>query len=302
MTSANISVANTSDSRNPSLHSAAGMPCKVCGTPVRQVFSRGKEDGILTEARFMEAGYERSYFRCPICGLLFHTGFDNLTEGQLSAIHDTGQGDRLDLTINRGIREFIMVHRIMELYGLPPSARLLIFGCGPGISYNMLLQHRRNVFATDMDIGFTNVREGIPSELFKVELMPQMVRRFRGLRELGADSFDMITLTEVFEHFLDPVLEMKRLASLVRPGGVIVGTTGWVDRVAEPTKDWWYLKCLSHATFLSSESFRRICATTNCLGTLHPANPALIGQSGMSDSQCIFVMQRPDKPEGTHRG
>ncbi len=103
-------------------------------------------------------------------------------------------------------------------------------------------------------------------------------------------------MTEVFEHFLDPVAEMKRLASLLRPGGIVIGTTGWVDRVAGPLKDWWYVKCLTHTTFLSSEAFRRICMEAGCLGTLYPASPAVIGNTNMSDQQCLFVMQRPLEP------
>lgn len=275
--------------------SAESYPCKVCQTTAGKVFTRDESDGFIWEARFMDPDYKRNYYQCPKCGLLFHDGFDIMEKMAHQTPDETGQGDRLDFTINRGIREFTMVHLLMELYGLPKASRMLVFGCGPAISYNLLLQHGANVYATDQDLGFVNVREGIPPELFKMELMPEMIRRFRPLKDLQEESYDIITLTEVFEHFLDPVKEMQRLATLLRPGGIVVGTTGWVDRVPEPLKEWWYLKCRTHATFLSSEAFRRICAAAGCMGTLYPNSPSVIGKSSMSKNQCVFVMQKCER-------
>ncbi len=52
------------------------------------------------------------------------------------------------------------------------------------IAAPLKLQQGRNVYATNMDLGFVKVREGLPAELFKMELMPEMIRRFRKLQDL----------------------------------------------------------------------------------------------------------------------
>lgn len=269
------------------------MPCKVCGSRAPRTFTLSEEDCVLLEARFMANGYERSYFQCSECGLLFHAAFDALSTKQWSAVTNTGQGGRMDWIVNRGFREVQMVLQLMTLYGLPRNSRLLVFGCGPALSYNLLLQNGFDVWGSDQAPDFTEVREDMPPGLFDTQLIPEMLRRYWPLKALRPESWDIITLTEVFEHFLDPVKEMKRLASLVRPGGIVIGTTGWVDLTRDPLEDWWYVKAHTHTTFLSSEAFRRICNDAGCLGTLYPANEILIGKNTLSETQCVFVMQRP---------
>ncbi|MGE4291299.1 MAG: methyltransferase domain-containing protein [Desulfovibrio sp.] len=128
---------------------------------------------------------------------------------------------------------------------------------------------------------------------FRKELLPEMIRRFRPPDRVTPESMDMVTMTEVFEHLLAPVGVMRQVAGMLRPGAVAMGTTGWVDKVEGSPKDWWYLKCLSHATFLSAEGFRRICAEAGCLGTMYPNTALLKGSTGMSKTQCIFAMQKP---------
>jgi SAM-dependent methyltransferase len=185
-----------------------------------------------------------------------------------------------------------MLYALMGMHNLSMDSRILVFGCGTGLSFNMLLQHGRNVWATDLNMRFDLGAETLPKVLFKTELLPRMESRFLTPGQDGKECFDVITLTEVFEHFLDPVEEMRRLAGMVRPGGLIIGTTGWLDQVEESLRDWWYVQCLTHATFLSSQAFGRICAEIGCLGTLLPGSPGLIGKSTMSDTQAVFLIQK----------
>lgn len=268
-------------------------PCKICGAPALLRFTRAPGAEPIIEARVLPAGYERPYYQCPRCGLLFHPAFEALPEDRRSVTELPGLGDAPDRQVNRAVRELTMVDAFLRLHGLPRSAKILVFGCGSGLSYNYLLASGFNALATDLTLQFEAAAEAFANHGFRRDLLPEMLRRFRRLEDLAPASLDLITMTEVFEHLPDPVDMMRRLAALLRPGGLVVGTTGWVDRVQGELRDWWYLKCLSHATFLSSEGFRRLCAKTGCLGTLYPKTPLLLGDTGMSDTQCIFAMQRP---------
>ena len=268
-------------------------PCKICRASARLEFTRVPGPEQIIEAAVLPKGYERPYYRCPRCGLFFHPAFESLPEAHRDVYELPGMGDALDRQVNRARREVVMVDAFLRLHGLPRSAKILVFGCGSGLSYNYLLGSGFNAYATDLSIQFESAAEVFVDHGFRRELVPDMLRRFRRLEDMASGSVDIIAMTEVFEHLLDPVDMMGRLAGLLRPGGLAVGTTGWVDRVTGELRDWWYLKCLSHATFLSSEGFRRLCAATGCLGTLYPNTRTLRGDTGMHDTQCFFAMQRP---------
>lgn len=280
---------------NPSsrLEPPSVWPCKVCGADAALAFTRSSADGNIIEASVQPKGYARPYYRCPECGLLFHVGFDILPEEHRSVYELPGGGDALDRQVNRAVREVTMVDAFLRLHGLSPRAPMLVFGCGSGLSFNYLLGLGLDVYATDLSLHFDASVKQFADYNFRRDLLPEMLRRFRKPGTVPPGSMQLITMTEVFEHLLDPVTMMREIAELLRPGGLIIGTTGWVDKVRDDPRDWWYLKCLSHATFLSAGAFRRICAEAGCLGMLYPNTAMLKGDTGMHKTQCIFAMQRP---------
>ncbi|MEF2145673.1 MAG: methyltransferase domain-containing protein [Desulfovibrionaceae bacterium] len=272
---------------------APSWPCKVCNAEAPLAFTRVGTRNPLLEKKFRPDDYERPYYLCKNCGMLFHTGFDLLTEEQQAQTVLPGVLNKGADVINRAIRELYMTVNLMQMFGLHNKSKLLVFGCGAGLSFNMMLQNNMNAYATDLTLQFKEAAQAFDDELFRKSLLPDMLHRFRKLEDIRPGSLGLITLTEVFEHLLDPVDMMQRLTSLVRPGGIVIGTTGWVDRVREPLKDWWYIQCLSHSTFLSSESFRRICAACGCTGVMLPGSPGITGPGKISDTQTVFVLQKP---------
>jgi SAM-dependent methyltransferase len=74
--------------------------------------------------------------------------------------------------------------------------------------------------------------------------------------EASADTFDVVTLFDVFEHLPDPVEALERCLALVRPGGLVVLSTGDLDALT-----WricggrhWYLQTSEHIS-LGSRTF-----------------------------------------------
>lgn len=90
----------------------------------------------------------------------------------------------------------------------------------------------------------------------------------RGYRAVGYDPlfapdtdlsepFDAILAVEVFEHFAAPAREIKRITSLLRPGGRLIIHT-LLHRGPNSFGDWWYARDLTHVTFYSLRTMRWI--------------------------------------------
>lgn len=271
--------------------------CKICGGEAGFVFSRGEADGVIAETKVNPEGYERRYYQCGVCGLLFHNGFDGLDGRQYSLLPGADgknlMGDGVEPTINRAIRELNIASCLISLFNLDPARlRTLVFGCGSGLSFNMFLQNGINAFGSDITLFFQR-KMPFPPGLFKPELVPEMLKRFIKTDRLTGERFDLIAMTEVFEHFTEPLDEMARLVELLAPKGILYGTTGMADRVASGHKEWWYLQCLTHATFLTRKSFAVLCAKLGVSGLIFPNSGQFVGAAKMSDEQGIFVIQRP---------
>jgi len=268
------------------------QPCKVCNTPAEHIFSLDNSKGKIVETKIYGEDYERPFYQCPHCDLVFSTGFDNLTDEDFTLCQPKGSTNNLDMVINRGIRETYMVAAFLELLGMSNRSRILVFGCGAGLSVNLMLQAGMDVYASDLSVQFKDSLKLFNPELFKPELLPEMYKRF--VLPEDNQKFHMITLTEVFEHFLDPVAEVGSLLDRIVPGGAIVGTTGWTDKVKGDLRDWWYLSgTVSHMTFLSSKSFRHILEQHGCTGMLFPHSHRLMQAGSMSKEQCVFLIQKP---------
>ncbi|MFH1417626.1 MAG: class I SAM-dependent methyltransferase [Planctomycetota bacterium] len=70
--------------------------------------------------------------------------------------------------------------------------------------------------------------------------------------------FDAVTCIETFEHFAAPHREIRRIAALIRPGGLLVVQTLFhpgPDRLG----DWWYVRDPTHVAFYSHSTLDWIC-------------------------------------------
>lgn len=103
---------------------------------------------------------------------------------------------------------------------LPAHARVLDHGCGDGTFLAMLVDAGTGVTATGTEITR--------------ELVEECATRFRGVDALrfilrdeltGEDhrsAYDLVTCMEVLEHVVELDAELDLLASLVKPGGVLI--------------------------------------------------------------------------------
>lgn len=68
--------------------------------------------------------------------------------------------------------------------------------------------------------------------------------------------YDFIVSTEVFEHLSDPLADLRRLAGLLRDGGVIAIMTLFHPDDPNTFNDWWYIRDVTHIGFFRPETFK----------------------------------------------
>ncbi len=110
----------------------------------------------------------------------------------------------------------------------------LDYGCGPGPVLAELLE----------ELG---LRVNIYDPFFYPDL------DFKG------QKYDLITATEVFEHFHHPLTEIKELIRLLSPGGFLAITTNFHPGPKD-FPDWWYHRDPTHVGFYNKKTIHYITA------------------------------------------
>jgi len=67
-------------------------------------------------------------------------------------------------------------------------------------------------------------------------------------------KYDLITSTEVFEHFYDPKLEIERIVEMLNPDGYLAVMTLFLNEEIDFQK-WWYRRDPTHVTFYKVKTF-----------------------------------------------
>jgi len=120
-----------------------------------------------------------------------------------------------------------------------PDARLLEVGCGLGATGALALKHGRAGHYTGIELD-RRAAEEARKTLNEVQVGNVEEMDFNW----APSSFDGLILSEVLEHLIDPWTVMKRLAPLVRPGGLVLASSPNVSHysiIAEQMKGHWNL-------------------------------------------------------------
>ncbi len=72
------------------------------------------------------------------------------------------------------------------------------------------------------------------------------------------NSYDLITLTEVIEHLIDPVRILKELAGLLNHDGYICAMTMFHPENEQLFLKWWYKYDITHISFFSLKTMQYI--------------------------------------------
>jgi len=168
---------------------------------------------------------ERRYYRCRSCELVHLEPALRLSEAEEKAVYD----DHENAVDDPGYRRFLSRAFEQVTRYRPAPARGLDFGCGPGPA----------LVAMAREAGYT---------------MHAYDKFYRPDPAPLQQAYDFITSTEVVEHLADPLPELDRLWSLLKPEGLLVVQT---KRVLddERFRRWHYPADPTHITFFAEASF-----------------------------------------------
>lgn len=163
-------------------------------------------------------------FLCNHCGLLFKNPSVHYNSIQDFNRYATHKNNELD----QGYIEFLNKLLIPLAQFLPEQFIALDFGCGPGPTLSGLLS------------GMGGAVENYDPLFFPAD-------------ELLNKKYDVVTSSEVVEHFKNPDEHWPTLVALVKPGGLL----GIMTLLFGPTidyKSWWYKNDPTHVVFYQEKT------------------------------------------------
>ena len=135
---------------------------------------------------------------------------------------------------------------VRSLVNVTPATRWLDFGCGNG----GLVRHVRDrvgcpVFGFDVGWITTRAKEiGLPI-VTEDEL------------DAKAGTFDVVTAVEVLEHVPEPVETLRKVRSMLKPGGLFFYTTGNAEPFRGRLTEWGYVRPDIHISFFEPATLER---------------------------------------------
>lgn len=194
--------------------------------------------------------------KCIICG----SDTEKIDDSQINVIHDycpncgfIYKGKEYHLEMHNEHEQYILHNNTMENEGyvnifldliseyikpLGVMRKVLEFGSGPGPVLKALLK-REGYDVCDFDPFFNDNTEYLNNK------------------------YQLITSTEVIEHFSDPLKEFKHLYNLLEKDGYLLIMTRLRKMGIEEFLNWWYRRDLTHISFYTMGTIEYIARKLN---------------------------------------
>jgi len=166
----------------------------------------------------------RDYLECANCHLVFVPNEYHLSLAEEKERYDTHNNNPKDYRYRQFLSQLTNPLNLL----IPSRSFGLDFGCGPGPTLSLMLEEKGH----------------------RVELYDKFYYQNQSVFK---KTFDFITLTEVLEHLSDPIFEIERLKSILKPDGVIAIMTQTLTQNTD-FKAWYYKNDPSHIGFYNQKS------------------------------------------------
>jgi len=80
---------------------------------------------------------------------------------------------------------------------------------------------------------------------------------------LPSTKFDLISSTEVFEHFINPLENIELILSLLNKNGILAIMTHFHYNDEDSFKKWWYIRDPTHISFYTKKTFEYLAKKYN---------------------------------------
>jgi SAM-dependent methyltransferase len=203
--------------------------CRLCGSAAVEQWGR-KRGQHFTDREF-------TFWRCRDCDLRF---VDPVTGPEIyDEAYYTGRGVDPLVNYDAEYRNYQVTPRIEEFQGLaaladehvgleparPDPVAWLDFGCGAGGLIRFLLD-RRVLGAGTRRLRVDPAGVDVGSYADRLRRDGLNIYTPAGLNALPDGSFDIISLIEVVEHLEHPLEALALCSRLLKPGGLLLLTTG----------------------------------------------------------------------------
>jgi SAM-dependent methyltransferase len=224
--------------------------CQLCGGagPMRRRFPR---HGIV---------------ECPGCGLVFYDG-EASGEGLYGEQYFSG-GEYLDYRADQTVIQSNFRRHVPLLSQWAPSGRLLELGCAHGFFLEVAARRWQ---ARGIDVSAEAIHHA--RHLVGVDAVRA---DFLALPD-EPDCYDLVCLWDTIEHLPRPIETIEKAARWLKPGGVLVLTTGDVEsRLARLQGEGWrQLHPPTHLFYFSEATLRKTAARAG----LQPFHSSYVGYS-----------------------
>lgn len=209
---------------------------------------------VVCAGAAFERLFERSgkwFWRCRACTLVFvHDIYPEFAEdtGHLETTYEFGALARAE---GRKAHKIALALRALEPHRR--TGRLLEVGCGQGLFLEHAARAGWRAEGVDVLVPVVEMARARGLTVFAGELADAGLPR---------DAFDVVTMSEVIEHIVEPVALLREVQRVLRPGGVAVLGTGnaasWAARLRG--RGWPYYRFGGHLhiRFYSPESARAL--------------------------------------------
>lgn len=164
-------------------------------------------------------------FKCAQCGLVFKRPSEFLSAEEDVTRYSLHNNNSEDPGYQKFLNKLLTP---LESF-LPEKFNSLDFGCGPGPTLSGLLKNKGGT-VSDYDPIFHNDLSLLQSK------------------------YDVVTATEVVEHFKNPAHDWDQLVSLVLSGGMLGIMTQFLNDDIDYQK-WWYKNDPTHIGFYNEKTF-----------------------------------------------
>jgi SAM-dependent methyltransferase len=181
---------------------------------------------------------EYRIFRCGACGLVFKDSI--LLEEMFGLLY----GD-VDFSNWSACRIYPTERPVLKhLDSLPAGSKVLDFGCSTG---RLLEQANPRLGKWGYEVNKSAACEAAAKGI-------QMVGDWKDLKSFQ-QTFDAVLLMDVFEHLSNPTALLKEMVELVKPGGMLVVSTGNADCRACRTDipNFWYFRSIQHLCMITKQ-------------------------------------------------
>lgn len=234
--------------------------CRICGGKENSFFCRVKDDTSRN------TGLEFNYVRCGTCGTLSlnplptaeQTAYAN--ETLLGITRPNSSFDkRYTEAYRESLRnEYRLTFRDLNVDLTPPfaGAKCFDFGCAIGSALDVLADEGWETFGCDVSKQLTALADHDRHRIHVGEL---------DTLPASWNGFDFILTIEVLEHLHDPAGALRKLVSLLKPGGVLLTETPQVGLLSELYgESWRVLAGLDHIHLMPQSTQFKLLSELGC--------------------------------------